>query len=45
MRFERTRPDGRVIEVRRNPVPGGGFGQTAARRHGISVAVVMPAFI
>jgi two-component system NtrC family sensor kinase len=22
-RFERTRPDGRVIEVRRNPVPGG----------------------
>jgi two-component system, NtrC family, sensor kinase len=25
MRFERTRPDGRVIEGRRNPVPGGGF--------------------
>ena len=25
MRFERTRPDGRVIEVRRNPVPAGGF--------------------
>ena len=25
MRFERTRPDGRVVEVRRNPVPGGGF--------------------
>ena len=25
MRFERTRPDGRVIEVRRNSVPGGGF--------------------
>src|SRR5205085_5212507 len=25
MRFERTRPDGRVIEVRRSPVPGGGF--------------------
>jgi signal transduction histidine kinase/GAF domain-containing protein len=25
IRFERTRPDGRVIEVRRNPVPGGGF--------------------
>ena len=25
MRFERTRPDGRIIEVRRNPVPGGGF--------------------
>jgi two-component system NtrC family sensor kinase len=24
-RTERTRPDGRVIEVRRNPVPGGGF--------------------
>jgi len=24
-RFERTRPDGRVIEVRRNPVPGGAF--------------------
>jgi len=24
-RFERTRPDGRVIEVRHNPVPGGGF--------------------
>jgi GAF domain-containing protein len=24
-RFERTRPDGRVIEVRRNTVPGGGF--------------------
>src|SRR5207248_1538944 len=23
-RFERTRPDGRVIEVRRNVVPGGG---------------------
>jgi two-component system NtrC family sensor kinase len=25
MRLERTRPDGSVIEVRRNPVPGGGF--------------------
>jgi PAS domain S-box-containing protein len=25
MRFERTRPDGRVVEVRRNPVPGGAF--------------------
>jgi two-component system, NtrC family, sensor kinase len=24
-RFERVRPDGRVIEVRRNAVPGGGF--------------------
>jgi PAS domain S-box-containing protein len=25
MRYERTRPDGHVIEVRRNPVPDGGF--------------------
>jgi PAS domain S-box-containing protein len=25
VRFERTRPDGRIIEVRRNAVPGGGF--------------------
>ncbi|MGB8239104.1 MAG: PAS-domain containing protein, partial [Pseudolabrys sp.] len=25
MRFERTRPDGRIIEVRRNSVPSGGF--------------------
>jgi signal transduction histidine kinase len=25
MRFERTRPDGRIVEVRRNAVPGGGF--------------------
>ena len=25
LRFERTRPDGRVIEVRRNALPGGGF--------------------
>src|SRR5215471_2738042 len=25
MRYERTRPDGRIIEVRRNPVPGGCF--------------------
>jgi two-component system, NtrC family, sensor kinase len=24
-RIERTRPDGRVLEVRRNPVPSGGF--------------------
>jgi PAS domain S-box-containing protein len=25
IRLERGRPDGRIIEVRRNPVPGGGF--------------------
>jgi PAS domain S-box-containing protein len=25
LRFEHIRPDGRIIEVRRNPVPGGGF--------------------
>jgi PAS domain S-box-containing protein len=25
LRVERTRPDGRIIEVRRNAVPGGGF--------------------
>src|SRR5262249_49702461 len=25
MRYERTRPDGRVIEVLRNPAPGGAF--------------------
>ncbi|MBS0641305.1 MAG: PAS-domain containing protein, partial [Proteobacteria bacterium] len=24
-KFERTRPNGRIIEVRQNPVPGGGF--------------------
>jgi signal transduction histidine kinase len=24
LRFEHTRPDGRIIEVRRNPMPGGG---------------------
>ena len=24
-RFERVRPDGRVLEIRNNPVPGGGF--------------------
>jgi signal transduction histidine kinase len=24
-RIERTRPDGRVLEIRNNPVPGGGF--------------------
>ncbi|MBV8338206.1 MAG: PAS-domain containing protein, partial [Alphaproteobacteria bacterium] len=24
-RFEHVRPDGRIIEVRRNPVPGGGY--------------------
>ncbi len=25
LRYERTRPDGRIVEIRRNPVPGGGF--------------------
>ncbi|MFO1028842.1 MAG: PAS-domain containing protein [Acetobacteraceae bacterium] len=25
VRFERTRPNGRIIEIRQNPVPGGGF--------------------
>ena len=25
MRYERVRPDGRIVEVRRNPVPDGGF--------------------
>ncbi|HJU17189.1 MAG TPA: PAS-domain containing protein [Stellaceae bacterium] len=25
LRFERMRPDGRIVEVRRNAVPGGGF--------------------
>src|ERR1051325_9780877 len=24
-RFERTRPNGRVIDIRQNPIPGGGF--------------------
>src|SRR6266403_4507943 len=37
MRFERTRPDGRVIEVRRNPVPGGGvvmiYSDITERKH------------
>ena len=23
--YERTRPDGRIIEIRHNPVPSGGF--------------------
>jgi signal transduction histidine kinase len=36
LRVERTRPDGRIIEVRRNAVPGGGFvliyGDTTERR-------------
>jgi hypothetical protein len=30
---ERTRPDGRAIEVRANPVPGGGSSSSAAGRH------------
>src|SRR5262249_60854257 len=25
LRLERTRPDGRIVEIRRNAVPGGGF--------------------
>ncbi len=25
IRYERTRPNGQVLEVRRNPIPGGGF--------------------
>src|SRR6266403_21770 len=37
MRFERTRPDGRVIEVRRNPVPCGGvvmiYSDITERKH------------
>jgi len=37
LRFEHTRPDGRVIEVRRNAVPGGGFviiyGDVTERKH------------
>jgi adenylate cyclase len=36
-RAERTRPDGRVLEVRHNPVPGGGFmliyGDITERKH------------
>jgi two-component system, NtrC family, sensor kinase len=33
LRFERTRPDGRVIEVRRNSVPDGGFVLIYCRGH------------
>src|SRR5258705_10369830 len=37
MRFERTRPDGRVIEGRRNPVPAGGvvmiYSDITERKH------------
>ena len=32
-RYERMRPNGRVIEVRRNPVPGGGFVLIYCRHH------------
>ena len=31
--YERTRPDGRVIEIRHNPVPGGGFVLIFCRHH------------
>ena len=37
VQFERTRPDGRIIEVRRNAVPGGGcvliVGDITERKH------------
>ena len=31
--FERTRPNGRIIEIRVNPVPGGGFVVIYSRHH------------